>query len=45
MSKEGIQLAIKNIADGLLSLASAVLGDDRVGVNEKRAGTPFAIVR
>lgn len=35
MSKEGIQLAIKNIADGLLSLASAVLGDDRVGVNEK----------
>jgi hypothetical protein len=35
MSKEGVQLVINKIADDLLALATAVLEDDRIGVNEK----------
>lgn len=35
MSRQGVQLAIRKIADDLLALASAVLADDQVGVNEK----------
>lgn len=35
MSKEGVQLAIKKIADDLLALASSVLEDDAISTNEK----------
>jgi hypothetical protein len=35
MSREGVQLAINKIADDLLSLAAAVLEDDRISTNEK----------
>lgn len=35
MSREGVQRAVKTIADDLLALAAAVLEDDRFSVNEK----------
>lgn len=35
MSREGVQRAIRKIADDLLALAGAVLDDDNVGTNTK----------
>jgi len=35
MSAAGVQLAIDKIADDLFALASAILEDDTIGVNEK----------
>ncbi|WP_270547557.1 hypothetical protein [Butyricimonas paravirosa] len=35
MSKEGVQLAIKKIAEDLLALAAVILEDDTISVNNK----------
>jgi len=35
MSREGVQLAVRKIADDLLALAAAVLEDDTISTNEK----------